>query len=259
MNVLLSRRDTIRLLILSELVKNPECNQKDIARKLKLTPQAISEYFKELVADGFVRVVHKGYYEVTKKGEEWMNKALLEIHLFSEELLKKVYSKTVVAIARGDVKEGSGVRYWFEDGFIFAEESGEANGVALTSAKDGEDVLIKPTGGLTPPSKGEIIVVKVPSVAEGGSRRVDISKLSELVRSRSRSIVVAIGVESLVTCRKIRVEPIFFGAKEVAVEAAHHGSGVIIVCTETLLEDLLRTLIDEGLSFEIVEFTLPAG
>ena len=88
MNVLLSRKDTIRFLILSELMVNPECNQRDIARKLSLTPQAISEHFKEMVNEGLINVVHKGYYEVTRKGEEWMSRNLIDLHLFSEELLK---------------------------------------------------------------------------------------------------------------------------------------------------------------------------
>ncbi len=253
MNVLLSRKETIRFLILAELMVNPECNQRDIARKLNLTPQAISEHFKEMVAEGLINVIHKGYYEVTRKGEEWMSRNLIDLHLFSEELLKKVYSRTVVAIAKGEIKEGETVRYWFGDGYIFAEKSSDGNGVALTSAKDSEDVLIKPTGSFEPPEKGEIIIVKVPDVAAGGSRKVDLEAFRELVKSRPTSIVVAIGIEALVTCRKIRVEPIFFGAKEVCIEAAHQGSGVIVACTESRINDLLRGLIDEGLKFEIRE------
>lgn len=254
MNVLLSRKETIRFLILAELMINPECNQRDIAKKLNLTPQAISEHFKEMVAEGMINVVHKGYYEVTRKGEEWMSRNLIDLHLFSEELLKKIYSKTVVAIARGEVGEGDMVRYWFGDGYIFAEKSSKGNGVALTSAEDGEDVLIKPTGSFEPPEKGEVIIVKVPDVAAGGSRKVNLESFSNLVKSRPTSIVVAIGIEALVTCRKIRVEPIFFGAKEVCIEAAHHGSGVIVACTEGRINDLLRGLIEEGLEFEIKEF-----
>lgn len=256
MNVLLSRKDTIRFLILSELMINPECNQRDIARKLNLTPQAISEHFKEMVNEGLIRVVHKGYYEVTRKGEEWMSRNLIDLHMFSEELLKKIYSKTVVAIAKGSIKEQDTVRYWFGDGFIFAEKSSKGNGIALTSADDGEDVLIKPTGSFEPPEKGEIIVVKIPDVAEGGSRKVDLEAFRELVKSRPTSIVVAIGIEALVSCRKIRVEPIFFGAKEVCIEAAHHGSGVIVACTEKRINDLLRGLIEEGLEFEIKDMVV---
>ncbi len=255
MNFLLSRKETIRFLILAELMLNPECNQRDIARKLRLTPQAISEHFKELINEGYIRVIHKGYYEVTRKGEEWMSRSLLDIHMFSEELLKKLYSKTIVAIARGEIAENDTVRYWFEDGFVFAARSEDGNGVALTAAEDGEEVMIKPTGSFTPPSKGEIIVVKVPGVAEGGSKKIDLKKFSDLVKSRRRSIVVAIGVEALIACRKIGVEPIFFGAKEVCIEAAHHGSGVIVACTEAMLNDLLRSLMEEELKFEIKEFT----
>ncbi|MDW7990253.1 MAG: winged helix-turn-helix transcriptional regulator [Archaeoglobaceae archaeon] len=252
--ILKERKETVQLLILTELMINPECNQRDISRKLNLTPQAISEYFKELTAEGFVKVVHRGYYEITKKGEEWLTKNLLDLHFFSEEMLKKIYSKTIVAIASGDIEEGATVKYWFEDGFIFAKKDEKGSGIALTSAKDGEDLLLKPTGSFEAPQKGEVIVAKVPDVAEGGSRKVNIGMLSQLIRSRHRSIVVAIGVEALVSCRKARVEPIFFGAKDVCVEASHHGCGVIVVCTESRVNDLMRTLIEEGLKFEVKDF-----
>lgn len=252
--ILLERKDTMQLLILTELMLNPECNQRDIAKKLNLTPQAISEYFKELTAGGFVKVVQRGYYEITKRGEEWLTKNLLDLHIFSEEMLKKIYSKTIVAIAVERVEENSVVKYWFEDGFIFAKKDEKGNGIALTSANEGEDLLLKPTGSFEPPEKGEVVIVKVPNVAEGGSKKVNLEKLREFVKSKSRSIVLALGIEALVVCRKIRVEPIFFGAKEVCVEAAHHGSGVIVVCTENRVNDLMRTLIEEGLRFEVKEF-----
>ncbi|AEA47952.1 DUF7839 domain-containing protein [Archaeoglobus veneficus] len=255
MKLLLSRKDTMRLLILSELVLNKQSSQRDIARKFGLTPQAISEHFKDLIAEGFVSVVHKGYYEVTEKGVDWLTKNLLDLYLFSEELVKKLFSRSIVALSVGDIKEGDEVLYWFQDGYIYAKPEKGGNGVALMSASDGEDILIKATSGFEPPKKGEIIVVKVPDVGEGGSRKVEIEAFRQLIKSRPRSIVVAIGVEALVTCRKAGVEPIFFGAKDVCVEAAHQGSGVIVACTESMLNDLLRKLIDEELSFEVKEFT----
>ena len=259
MKVLLSRKDTVKLLILSELMKNPECNQRDIARKLNITPQAVSEHFKELISEEYVRVLHKGFYEVTEKGREWLNQNLLDLHLFTEELLSKIYSSSIVAIAKGSISEGSEVEYWFEDGYIFAREVGSGNGVAMISAKDGEDVLVKPTGMFNPPGKGEILIFRVPMVERGGSRNTDIDSLRKLIKEKRRHIVVALGIEALVSCRKAGVEPIFFGAKNVCVEAAHHGSGVIAVVTETLSEDLIRTLVDEGLNFDVVEGVLQKG
>uniref|UniRef100_A0A7J2TK90 Winged helix-turn-helix transcriptional regulator n=1 Tax=Archaeoglobus fulgidus TaxID=2234 RepID=A0A7J2TK90_ARCFL len=252
--ILRERKDTVQLLILTELMLNPECNQREIAKKLNLTPQAISEYFKELVSEGFIRVVHRGYYEITKKGEDWLTKNLLDLHIFTEEMLKKLYSKTIVAIAAEDIEENSSIRYWFEDGLIFARKDENGNGIALMSAKKGEDILLKPTGSFEAPRKGEIIVAKVPDIAEGGSRKANIEKLRELIKSRRRSLVLAMGIEALVSCRKAGVEPIFFGAKEVCVEASHHGCEVIVVCTESLVNDLTRTLIEEGLKFDIMDF-----
>jgi putative transcriptional regulator len=253
MKLLLSRKDTMKLLILSELI-NKQCNQRDIARKFGLTPQAISEHFKDLIAERFVAVVHKGYYEVTEKGIEWLNKNLLNLHLFSDELVRKLYSRSLVALAVGDIAEGDQIEYRFWDGFIYASKKEGGNGIAMTSASDGEDVLIKPISSFEPPKKGEVVIVKVPDVGEGGSRRIDVKRFKEFIKTKPSSIVVAIGIEALTACRKVRIEPIFFGAKDVCVEAAHHGSGVIVACTESKLDDLLRRLIEEELKFEIKEF-----
>ena len=248
MKVLLSRRDTIRLLILAELISRRNCNQREIAEKLKLTPQAISEYFKDLTSEGFVRILQKGFYEVTDKGVDWLVKNLYDLHVFSEELLKRVYSHSVVAIAKEDVRAGEGVRYWFDGGLIYCDKRGK-NAVALTSAKAGEDVLIKPKDEFKPPERGKVIVFKVPDVCEGGSRAVNLERLKELVKDVD--VVVALGVEALVSCRKIGIDPVLFGAREVCIESAHHGCTVLVVCTESLTNDLLRRLLEEEIPFEI--------
>ncbi|MBE8538690.1 winged helix-turn-helix transcriptional regulator [Geoglobus acetivorans] len=253
MKVLLSRRETVKLLILAELMRNPECNQRDIAKKLSITPQAVSEHFKELVSEELINVVHKGYYVVTEKGKDWLNRNLFDLHMFTEDLISKIYSSSVLALAREGIKEGDTVEYWFEDGFVYVRKSETGNGVATGDAEEGEEVLVKPTGAFTPPQKGEVVIFKVPMVERGGSRAADVEHLEKLIKGKRRHVVVAMGLEALVTCRKAGVEPIFFGAKNVCIEASHHGSGVIAVVTESVMEDLVRTLIEEGISFDIVD------
>ena len=249
MRVLLSRRDTIRLLILAELITNRNINQREIANRLNLTPQAISEYFKELTSEGLVRVIQKGFYEITEKGIDWLVKNLFDLHLFSEDLLKRIYSYSLVAIAVGNVRKGDEVRYWFDRGLVYCTKDGNPNSIALTSAKDGEEVLIKPKEEFKPPEKGKVTVFKVPDVCEGGSRAVDLESLKGFIANAD--VIVALGVEALISCRKIGVEPVFFGAKEVCVESAHHGCNVVVVCTESLIDDMLRRLIDEDIPFEV--------
>lgn len=249
MKVLLSRRDTIRLLILAELITNRNCNQRDIAAKLNLTPQAISEYFKDLTSEGFVRTVQKGYYEVTEKGLDWLIKNLFDLHVFSEDLLKRIYSRSLIAIAVGDIRKGDEVTYWFEKGLIYCKRNGKPNSIALTSARDGEEVLIKPKDEFKPPERGKVTVFKVPDVCEGGSRSVNLDALKRTVDCAD--VVVALGVEALIACRKIGIEPVFFGARDVCVESAHHGCNVVVVCTESLINDLLRRLVEENIAFDV--------
>jgi len=249
MRVLLSRRDTIRLLILAELITNKNINQREIANRLNLTPQAISEYFKELTSEGLVRVIQKGFYEITEKGIDWLVKNLFDLHLFSEDLLKRIYSYSLVAIAVGEIRKGDEVRYWFDKGLIYCTKDENPNSIALTTAEDGEEVLIKPKEEFKPPEKGRVTVFKVPDVCQGGSRAVDLKILREFVAKAD--VVVALGVEGLISCRKVGVEPVFFGAKDACVESAHHGCNVVVVCTESLIDDMLRRLIDEDIPFEV--------
>ncbi len=241
MEALIRRKDTVKLLILSQLLNG--LNQREIAKKLRLTPQAISEYFKEMSAEGLI----KGY-EVTDKGFRWLVERLYDVHVWTESILKRIFSKNVVAIAVGEVRRGDRVRYWFENGLIYCKVDEDYNAIALTEGRD-EDVLIKPLKFRTP-KKGGVMVFVVPDTVVGGSKSVDLNALKMLSEGR---YVVAMGVEALVACKKVGVDAVFFGAKQSCVEAVHHGCDVLAVCTQSLLNDLVQTLLDEGIEYEIVQ------
>ncbi len=241
MEALIRRKDTVKLLILSYLLNG--LNQREISKRLCLTPQAISEYFKELNSEGFVR-----NYEVTEKGLRWLVEKLYEIHVWSENILKNLYSEKVVAIAVGKVRKGDKVRYWFDNGLIYCEASDDYNAVALTNGEN-EEVLIKPIM-FKPPEKGKVTIFVVPDVTLGGSKVVDVQKIYEIAKDK---VVVALGVEALIACRKANLNPVFFGAKHCCVEAVHHGCDVLAVCTQSLLNDLIQTLMDENIKYEILK------
>ncbi len=240
MNVLIKRRETVKLLIMSLLLNN--LNQREIAKRLGLTPQAISEYFKELSSKGLVE-----NYSLTEDGYRWLVKMLFDLHVWTEKILKDLYSKNIVAIAVGEVKRNDGVRYWFEDGLIYCKVDENYNAIALTDGVN-DEVLIRPIA-FKPPRRGKVYVFVVPDVTSGGSRLVDIEKLREIGR---RKIVVALGVEAFVACKKANLNPVLFGAKCCCVEAVHHGCDVLAVCTQSLVNDLIQTLIDEEIDYETV-------
>ena len=239
MDALIRRKDTVKLLILSQLLRG--LNQREIAKRLGLTPQAISEYFKEMNADGLVRD-----YELTEKGFRWLVEKLFDLHVWTENMLKDLYSKNVIAIAVGEVREGDKVKYWFEGGLVYCKVSEDYNAIALTGGRD-EEILIKPIS-FRPPERGNVTVFVVPDIVAGGSKSVDVNKLKELGKGK---VVVALGVEALVACRKAGFNPVFFGAKQCCVEAVHHGCDVLAVCTQSLLNDLLQTLMNENIKYKI--------
>jgi len=54
----------------------PDIQQKDIARRLNVTPQWVSEYIVRLVEDGWVISEGRSKYRVTNEGVNWLLKAL---------------------------------------------------------------------------------------------------------------------------------------------------------------------------------------
>ncbi|RLI85313.1 MAG: replication/maintenance protein [Archaeoglobales archaeon] len=240
MEVLMRRRDTVKLLILTLILDG--LNQREIAKRLRLTPQAISEYFKDLTSNGLVKD-----YNITEKGFRWLVERLFNLHVWTENILKDLYSRNIVAIAVGEVRRNDKVFYWFENGLIYCKVNENYNAIAITDGKD-EEVLIKPLA-FKPPRRGKVQIFVVPEVVDGGSKVVDVDNLRRIGEGK---FVVSLGVEAFVACKKANLNSIFFGARCCCVEAVHHGCDVLVVCTRSLLNDLIQTLLDEGIEYEVV-------
>ena len=234
------RRDTVKLLILTLILDG--LNQREIAKRLRLTPQAISEYFKDLTSNGLVKD-----YNITEKGFRWLVERLFNLHVWTENILKDLYSRNIVAIAVGEVRRNDKVFYWFENGLIYCKVNENYNAIAITDGKD-EEVLIKPLA-FKPPRRGKVQIFVVPEVVDGGSKVVDVDNLRRIGEGK---FVVSLGVEAFVACKKANLNSIFFGARCCCVEAVHHGCDVLVVCTRSLLNDLIQTLLDEGIEYEVV-------
>ena len=72
-NVLNSKRESSRFKILVEIAAHqPSVRQKEVALCLGVTTQAISDYVRELVAEGLVTTDGPTRYRITKEGVEWL-------------------------------------------------------------------------------------------------------------------------------------------------------------------------------------------
>jgi len=262
-NILQSKRDSSRFQILVEIAAHqPNLRQKEVAESLGVTPQAISEYVKELVADGLVVTDGRMRYRTTKEGVEWLLEAAAELKRYSRMVMEEIISHVSVwaAIADEDLDEGERVSLEMRDGLLYAnhKEGVEATGVTIFPARAGEDVGISDLHGLIGLDEGRITVAKVPLVQLGGSRKVDLDHLVSL--AGRDGMVGALGVEALVALRKAGREPdIFFGAKESVVESAYHGVSSLIVCVDEQIASLLNRLEAEGLKYELLDLAQDGG
>ena len=107
--ILKNKRDVSRFQILVEIAEHqPSVRQQEVAAILGVTPQAISEYIRDLVDEGMVKAQGRGRYEVTREGIEWIlhNAELLESYArhVRSDIIHQVSVWT--AIAAEDLKEG---------------------------------------------------------------------------------------------------------------------------------------------------------
>ena len=259
-SVLQSKRESSRFQILVEIAAHqPNLRQKEVAESLGVTPQAISEYIKELVADGLVTTDGRMRYRITKEGVEWLLESAAELKRYARVVMEEIISHVSVwaAIAEADLAEGERVSLEMRGGLLYAnkKEGIDASGVVIADTLSGEDVGVSDLQGLISLDEGKIILCKVPRVQNGGSVKVDLPALKDhLARVKN---VGCLGIEALVALRKVGREPdIIFGAKEFAVEAAYHGISSVIVSVDEQIPGLLTRLESEGLKYELIDLTL---
>jgi putative transcriptional regulator len=236
-----SKKDSTKFQILVEIAANqPNVRQREIAEKIGITPQAVSEYIKELTDEGLILSDGRVRYKVTKKGIEWVLERTAELKRYARYMMEDIISHVFVwtAIADEDYRTGQKVSLVMRDGLLYANAKQEhaATGVLISDVKAGEDV--------------RITICKVPRVERGGSKNVDLDALEELVKDSRYTC--ALGVESLIALKRIGKEPnIMFGARDSIVEAAFHGLSSVVVSVDEEVPQLLNRLESEGLVYEL--------
>ncbi len=231
----------------------PEIQQKKIAAKLGVTPQAVSEHVRRLGGEGVVISNGRSSYGVSTQGVNWMLEVLKELQSYVSLVQQAITNITVcAAIAESDITRGQRVELKMKDGLLFAtaQTDGAARGTAVSSAKQDEDVGITDIEGLVALTMGKVTILQIPTVQKGGSRNVDLKRLRGRIDNSQR--VAALGIEALVALREAGIEPHYlYGVIEAIVEAAHCGLSSTVACTDDNVPELIKRLREEELSYEI--------
>ena len=262
MPVLDSKKDSTKFRILVEIAANqPNVRQHEIAGRLNITPQAVSEYIKEWTAEDFMYSDGRVHYKISTKGIEWVLNNAKELKHYLRYVTEDVISNISIwtAIAEEDLDENTIIVLHMCDGLLYAKKCstlGEKlpTGRAMQSVAKGADVGITDFKGTIDVKDTKIVIAKVPRINRGGSHAVNLDALKNL--ATPATFTAALGVEALVSLRKIGIEPdVFFGAKSAVIEAAFHGISPFLVSIDEELPSLLEQLGTEGLSYELYDIT----
>ena len=256
-SVLRSKRDATRYQILVEVAeRQPAVSQREVAEAIGVTAQAVSDYVRGLVEDGYVETHGRGRYEVTKEGVDWLISRTDALRDYATHVAEDVIGQVEVetALATGAIAEGETVTLSMRDGALHATpgDVGGATAVAVTAAEAGREVGVTNFAGVVDYDLGDVRIVDVPRVREGGSQAVDADAVTEL--AATHDLVAAAGVEALAVCAAAGVDPdLRFGTAEAVPEAAMKGQSVLLCCATTLLSAHTDRLREASVAYEVVD------
>jgi len=233
----------------------PQIQQRYIAQKLDVTPQAISDYIAQLIKEGMLISQGRSRYKVTNEGINWVIKTMRELRSYDTFVEKAVTNISIsAAVADIDLSKGQEVGLEMEEGLLYATEKigNGAKGIATSDAKAGDDVGVSDIEGIVSMEVGKVTILRIPSIQGGGSRMVNISRLQREIKGKE--LVGGIGIEALVALKKCTSQPIYaYGVTEAAIEAARSGLSPVIVAIDSEVSDLMRRLNEQGIDYEIIE------
>lgn len=256
-DVLADKRTSTRFRILVEIAdRQPAVSQGEIAEAVGVTSQAVSEYIRDLVADGLVEKQGRSRYRVTTEGVDWLLRNAADVRRYADrvtdDVLGSVHEDAAIALA--SIEQGETVTLEMQDGYMHAGpgDEGPATGVATTDADPGDDVGVTGFEGIIDLEPGRVTVYQVPPVRAGGSDAVDAAELD--AEAATRDLVLATGVEAIVSLEKAGREPaITFAVGEVAADAADRGLDVMVVATADAVGRVTDPLRDAGANYEVTD------
>lgn len=259
--ILRNKNLATRFQILVEIANSgPNIQQRDIAKKLGITPQAVSDYVKHMESDGLL-TISEGYssYKLTNDGVNWIIKMLRELSGYNDFVLNAINDISVcAAVADTDLTAGQRVGLTMKEGVLFASEAGGgATGIVFADARAGHDVGVYGIEGIIDFQVGKIIILRVPGIQKGGSRAVDTELLR--VRLKGAKFIGVVGIEAMMSVRKVNESNsiYLYGVKEAVIEAARSGLSPVVVCIEDEIAGLIKRLEDEKIEYELVSLSKP--
>jgi len=236
------KRNT-ELLILAEFLKNPSVKRREIAERLGVTEQAVSQYISDLEEEALL-TSPKGHPKPTRKGVQLLQERFIQLNEEIKGMLRQVQvMDTCVAIAAATIREGEHVGLVMRRGRLEAAPKARSAsmGVARSDAKKGEELLVGSLEGVVELELGELLVLQLPSEISGGSRNIDMPLASKAVKDMEAGEVAVGDMVGEVVASRLGLRPTLIHAPvQATMNALSKGLDVLFLGTHESAEEMIR-------------------
>lgn len=261
MKVFKKKGELTRFQILAEIAKQqPHLRQKDIAEKLGITIQAVSENIKSLTDDGFVEIKEdSARYHITKRGIEKLKKEAFDLRKYADEVVETMntYKSIWPAIAKEKLQSGEKIYLKMEKGTLYAgKEETSAYAQVMNNAKKGEDVALTNLSGTIELKTGIITIIKLPPINNGGSRACNLNKILKIYKKGFDKVGIMGTVSKAVTTKTGISYDFDYATPHATVAAGKRGLNVLVFAVGKMVKSITKKLDDEGISYIIEDVEL---
>lgn len=175
-----------------------------------------------------------------------------EVPLSVLELIDSVDAKVMnirCAIAGCEVLAGDEVFLEMKDGMLVAQKNGKGvRGKAAFNGKKGDDIAVKDVTEDLAALSGRITIIRVPGIAEGGTRVADIQKIRDIISCTAPGKIGAMGTSAKALLGRMNLKcDIEFDVIQSGILAALRGFDVAIFASGGMAERVAAKVIEKNI------------
>ncbi|MDO9097657.1 MAG: ATP-binding cassette domain-containing protein, partial [Candidatus Methanoperedens sp.] len=206
---------------------------------------------EKLVADAGLKqpVIVQTYREFRARGIS-KGEVPLSVLDFMESVDVKVMNIRC-AVAGCDVSAGDEVCLEIKDGMLVAGKGSKGvTGKAVFGANEGEDIAVRDVMGELQQFAGNITIIRVPGIVEGGSRAADMDKVHDVLNKNKHQKIGAMGTSAKVLVNKMGIRCDFeFDVIQSGMLAALRGFDVCIFASGGMADRVIGKVEEKKLKY----------
>jgi len=158
------------------------------------------------------------------------------------------------AIAGCDISAGDDVCLKIKDGMLVAiKGSTGVKGKAVFGGKKGEDIAVKDVNGDLQQFAGNITIIRVPGIIEGGSRAADIENVRDILDREKNHKIGAMGTSAKVLMNRMGIRcDIEFDVIQSGILAALRGFNVIVFASGGMADRVAEKVREKKINYSVI-------